>query len=285
MNLVNLFTLILNIGCFGKTLGNDSLIAMTYNIRYNNPGDNINSWPNRKEKLMHLIKKHNPDIIFFQEVLYDQLTYLKSELLEYEYVGTGRNGGKKGEFSPVFYKKNRFKWVKSETIWLNEKLKPKEKGWDASLPRIFTYAELKIQWNKKEQTILAISTHFDHKGEIARIESAKTILNFVKKYLNVKPHLPVIIGGDFNFTDQSKAYQFLEEGETVFDSFKHAKVVNGEGTGCGFNVGGKICNRIDYILYSGFFYAKSHFVDQTNDGQYYPSDHLPVIVKLGSNNP
>jgi hypothetical protein len=36
---------------------------MTYNIRYDNPGDGVNQWSNRKTKVFDLLKKYNPDII------------------------------------------------------------------------------------------------------------------------------------------------------------------------------------------------------------------------------
>ena len=35
---------------------------ITYNIRYNNPGDGINAWPLRKDKVSGLLKFHKADI-------------------------------------------------------------------------------------------------------------------------------------------------------------------------------------------------------------------------------
>ena len=71
-----------------------SLKVMTYNIRYDNPGDSVNAWPNRIEKVSSLIRKHNPDIIGVQEALHHQLQDLIRILPDYSYVGVGRDDGK-----------------------------------------------------------------------------------------------------------------------------------------------------------------------------------------------
>jgi len=44
-----------------------SLNAMTWNIRYNNPGDGVNAWPNRKDWVAEIIIRNNVDISGFQE--------------------------------------------------------------------------------------------------------------------------------------------------------------------------------------------------------------------------
>ena len=50
------------------------------------------------------------DIIGMQEVLVNQLNYLKSNLKDYDFVGVGREDGKeKGEYAPIFYRKDRFR--------------------------------------------------------------------------------------------------------------------------------------------------------------------------------
>ena len=95
--------------------------VMTYNIRYDNPGDGINRWENRKHKVTALIREYDPDIIGVQEALLHQLNDIKSELKDYEFFGVGRDDGKeKGEYSAVFYRKKRFKVLKQETFWLSK---------------------------------------------------------------------------------------------------------------------------------------------------------------------
>ena len=86
----------------------------TFNIRYDNPGDSLNNWQYRKDNVAQFIKSQDIDIVGMQEVLHNQLEDLKSRLPEYAEVGVGREDGKtKGEYSPLFYKKDRFEVLDS----------------------------------------------------------------------------------------------------------------------------------------------------------------------------
>jgi len=52
------------------------------------------------------------------------------------------------------------------------------------------------------------------------------------------------------------------------------------GTFCGFKVNGIECRPIDYIFHSLQWKASAYKVISDNDGTYYPSDHLPVMLTL-----
>ena len=62
----------------------------TFNIRYDNPYDSLNSWTYRKDTVANFIKAQNLDIVGMQEVLHHQLEDLKARLPEYAEVGVGR---------------------------------------------------------------------------------------------------------------------------------------------------------------------------------------------------
>ena len=51
---------------------------MTFNIRYDNPGDGANRWSERKEAATDLLKAQRPDVVGLQEALPGQLTDLKA---------------------------------------------------------------------------------------------------------------------------------------------------------------------------------------------------------------
>src|SRR5688572_5247336 len=70
------------------------LRVMSFNIRYNNPGDGINAWPNRKAWVANLIRFHDADVVGVQEALSGMLVDLDSLLPEYARVGVGRKDGK-----------------------------------------------------------------------------------------------------------------------------------------------------------------------------------------------
>src|SRR5690606_25677259 len=111
----------------------------SYNIRNDNRGDekNGNGWKQRAPVVCQLIQFHDFDIFGSQEVLKGQLDDMLNALSEYDYIGVGRDNGKdKGEFSPIFYKRNKFNLQDFGTFWLSEKTDYPNKGWDAALPRI-----------------------------------------------------------------------------------------------------------------------------------------------------
>jgi endonuclease/exonuclease/phosphatase family metal-dependent hydrolase len=67
--------------------------VMTFNIRYDNPADSINSWDNRKELVISALFSASPDVFGMQEVLKSQLGYLLQNLPGYRFAGVGREDG------------------------------------------------------------------------------------------------------------------------------------------------------------------------------------------------
>ena len=100
---------------------NNDLKVLSYNIRYNNPNDGVNHWENRKQTIANFINEENPDFAGLQEVTHSQLEFLLSNLIDYDYVGVGRDDGKqKGEYSPIFFDSNKFSFLEGDTFWLSE---------------------------------------------------------------------------------------------------------------------------------------------------------------------
>ena len=69
------------------------LRVVSYNIRYDNPKDGLNSWPHRKDTLCQLTAELDADVLGFQEVLHHQLQTLKETLPNHLCFGVGRNDG------------------------------------------------------------------------------------------------------------------------------------------------------------------------------------------------
>ena len=175
----------------------NELTVISYNIRYDNPNDGENQWKYRKERVANYIKEIRPDIIGMQEVLDPQLVFLDVSLTEFSFVGVGREDGKtKGEYSPILYNSNSLSLLQTDTFWLSETPTVISVGWDAALERICTYAQ--FEHKETGQKFWVFNTHFDHIGELARIQSAK-LINQKVKMLNMN-NSPVVITGDFNLT-------------------------------------------------------------------------------------
>lgn len=255
-----------------------TLKVMTYNIRLNTTSDGVNSWPNRKEKVTQLIKKVSPDAFGVQEALHDQMQDMLAALPDYAYVGVGRDDGKeKGEYTAIFYKKSRLKVLNSESFWLSETPDvPGSKGWDAAITRMATQAKFEDIGSKKQ--LLFSTTHFDHIGVEARKKSAEMLATRLSG-ATAKPSIPTIFCGDLNVKPTDEAYATI--GTKSNGILKDARPEgNLQGTFCGFEKGKMECIIIDYIFHTRDIQIENFEVIQENDGQYYPSDHLPVVATI-----
>ncbi len=253
------------------------LAVMSFNIRYDNPSDGENAWPHRVTWVAQEMAKG--DIIGVQEGLSHQVEQLASELSEYEWVGVGRDDGKRaGEFTPIFFKTSMFELLETSMFWLSEDSdQPGSKGWDAALPRIATTAHLIDK--RTEMEFLIINTHFDHRGQHARLHSAELLSESVKEL-----EIPVLLLGDLNVTPDSEAYHTLVESEILRDSRITAVTspLGPEGTFSGFTKQGNLdeAPRIDYIFASDHFKVRTYEAVVSEKNGRYVSDHLPVKVEV-----
>jgi len=245
---------------------------MTYNLRYDNPGDGENQWSLRKEYLKDQIRFYEPDIFGIQEGVYHQVQYLDNQLTTYTYVGVGRDDGKtKGEFSALYFKKD---WELQEqgTFWLSETPDKVSVGWDASMERVCTFAKLK----RDDITIWVFNTHFDHIGMEARKNSVTLILDKIKQYAKNEK---IILMGDLNLEPETEPIQMLKT--FLNDSHDIADVRFGPtGTFNGFDFLKPVTRRIDYIFVHKDLIVKKHGILSDLKDMKYPSDHLPVIATI-----
>jgi endonuclease/exonuclease/phosphatase family metal-dependent hydrolase len=256
----------------------EPLTVMTWNIRYNNPGDGINAWPNRKNKVVSFIREVHPKILGMQEVLNGQLEDLAGGLPEYAWFGVGRDNGRtEGEYVPVFYQKDRFRFLTGDHFWLSDSPHtPGKLGWDAACTRMVTWLELYD--NFLRDTLFVFNTHFDHMGVVAREMSADMLVHATDSLAG--DHL-TIITGDFNSETRDAPYKII-----TGDEFRDSRLVSQtdpagpEYTFTGFDVKGKPGERIDYIYLRNAPPVENYVVRDDNDGKNYLSDHLPVIVQF-----
>ena len=260
----------------------DSLLAQkhiiaTYNIRYDNPGDEGNLWKDRLPHVVSLIQFHKIGLFGTQEGLSHQIKQL-SEGLAYEHLGVGRDdGAEKGEFTAILFDPKLYKVEDSGTFWLSPTPEKPSKGWDAALNRICTWAKFKDQKGKK---FYVFNVHYDHVGQQAREESSKLVMDKVKE---VNPqNLPAVLMGDFNVTPDNAAYATI----TANPSWKDARLISTipaygpKGTFSAFNWDRMPEGIIDHIFVQGKINVIRHGILTDNYGKKYPSDHFPILVEL-----
>lgn len=250
----------------------EDLRAISYNIRYDNPEDGIHNWHLRKDRMQQFLTSENPDVFGIQEGMIQQVQYLDSALVDYSYVGVGRNDGMtEGEYTAIFYDTTKMSLVASGTFWLSQTPEKPSKGWDAALPRICTYA----RFLRNGKSLLVLNTHFDHRGEKARIESAKLIVEKIAE-LNDAGH-PIILMGDFNLTPESHGIQWIA---TQLEDYGDQLNPDPQGTWCSFEAGGVLDRRIDYIFTKNLSVSSYRHLVPQRLGGHHLSDHLPVLAEV-----
>jgi len=251
---------------------------ITFNIRYNTPNDGINAWPNRIDMVSGLLKFHEPDIFGFQEALIGQIEDIQNTLPDYEWFGVGRDDGKKeGEFSPIFFNKTKFILLKKGNFWLSENCEKPGLGWDAACNRIVSWGKFQSKVTGKQ--FLVFNTHFDHRGNEARKNSAFLIRDKIKE-ISGNQGLPVILTGDFNLYPESEPIglikTFMEDSREVTETPPYGPV----GTFTSFDWNAPMEKRIDYIFVQGGIKVLKYAVLTDSKEQRFPSDHLPVFAKV-----
>jgi endonuclease/exonuclease/phosphatase family metal-dependent hydrolase len=152
-----------------------------------------------------MLADRRPDVIGVQEARKEQIDDLVARVEGYAWVGVGR-GGIVDEYCPIFYERRRFDLREHGTFWLSEQPETPSTGWDGAFPRIATWAKLRDKRTGRE--FLMLNTHFDHKGEQARVESARLI---IRRVTQLADGAPIILTADLNARPDSDVYRIMTD--------------------------------------------------------------------------
>ncbi len=278
----------------------ETIRVLTYNIRYDNPGDKEDRWDNRKETVVQTIL--NADIAGLQEVLAGQQDYIQSQTPGWRWLGVARDDGlRRGEMSSIGWREEKLVAVEQGTFWLSPSpFQIGRAGWDAALPRIASWVRLvprsAIQSGARRPeadesksgpaTLLLINTHFDHRGEEARRQSAALIRKWIAER---RGDSQVLLIGDLNARVGSPPLDELLQSDlsefpALIDARDQSEIADSgpNSTWNGFKdivVG----NRIDHILFQGDRIRIKDYQTldpRTPHGNRFASDHLPVMAEI-----
>lgn len=251
------------------------LKIMSYNILCYGP-DNMD-WTIRHPMVTDLIRREQPDSFGVQEAHFDWMQTLSASLPEYDYVGVGREDGKnEGEFSAVFYLKNKFTVVDSGTFWLSETPDVAgSKGWDGACHRVCSWAKLKEK--ESGEIYVHMNTHLDHRGDEARTKGLQLLLDFAKDISE-----KIVLTGDFNFFEGCDLYKQMTSGRLVDSKFVAADTMDS----VTYNAFYPLLNDkddpavIDFINVSDDIKVNKYRVLTDRPDGKFPSDHYPVMAEI-----
>ncbi|MBN2511516.1 MAG: endonuclease/exonuclease/phosphatase family protein [Sedimentisphaerales bacterium] len=267
----------------GHKADDPNVLVMTFNIRYGSANDGDNHWQLRREALFTQIKQISPDVLGLQEALDFQIREILKAVPGYDFVGVGRDDGKKaGEYSPILYRKDRFKVADSGTFWFsNSPWVVGSMHWGNKLPRICTWARL-IE-KKTGKGLYAYNLHIDHQSAPSRVKSTELLSRKVAAREHAEPF---VVTGDFNAAPDSPEILYLlglSDRKTPLPMMDVLAAANPEqaklGTSHGFR-GNTDGARIDYILMApGTVIIDAQIHNQPVEG-HLTSDHYAVTARL-----
>lgn len=274
-----LFALPFLLACASEPRDVDSdappLRVMTFNVRYGTADDGENRWENRREFALDVVEEFAPHVLAVQEALDFQLAELVARMPRLRVIGQHREGGAKGEFSGLLVDETRVEVEEWGELWLSPTPNVvASKGWDAALPRMAVWARVRDRESSRE--LVAIGTHFDHRGERARLESAKLLAREAHERWG---EIPVVLMGDFNAGEASPPCVALREAGFV-DTFR---VAHPDATEVGtFSAFRGVTNgeKIDYVFARGDLRVLSAEILRPRRSRRCPSDHDPVVATL-----
>jgi endonuclease/exonuclease/phosphatase family metal-dependent hydrolase len=272
------------------------LRVMSFNIRYSygKPHEDTseNDWTDpqhpRRERAARVIRENLPDILGVQEARHLQIEDLQAALPEFDFYGIGRDDGQtEGEYSGIYYLKERFKQLDAGSFWLsNTPEKPGTTFYTArdAVPRIASW--LRLVDNKSGREIFVLNMHWDHISVPAREKSARLVR---ARLVDLAEGLPAIVMGDLNAPEDSTAVTELvgangAAGRQLLDSFRalHHERTKEESTFSAWN-GRTAGSRIDFILHTDEFTPTAASIVRTSYDGRWPSDHYPVTATLRLN--
>ena len=246
--------------------------VVQFNLRCTGFGDTSVAY--RAPLMTAMLQSLGADSMGFQEANMRWMTYLEDHLTDYAYVGVARDDGKVlGEFSPIFYLKDKYDAVESGTFWLSKT--PEKAGsrdWGSACNRICTWAVLE---NKETGArYVHFNTHLDHISGEARKHQMAVLLEKVKEFVGV---YPVVLTGDLNDLEDSDMYR--EAAALLTDARRTAPVTDTQDTF--HNYGGIVpMGLLDYVFVSEEVAPLVfHVIDDKINGKYL-SDHYGVYVDL-----
>ena len=254
----------------------DPITVMSFNIRYGTAKDGENEWTLRRTMLFDLVREQDADLIGLQEALAFQIDEIAAAVPGYATIGVGRDdGGARGEFAAILFRKSRFRVAEAGTFWLSDTpAVPGSKTWGNNITRICTWARL---IDRDGRGFFHYNVHLDHQSQPSRERSTQLL----RERVNARSFGadPVVVTGDLNVGEKNPALATLLG--PLVDTFRVVRPQETTvGTFTGFKFGNVEGDKIDYILTQPGTEVMHADIVRFSREKRYPSDHFPVIARV-----
>ena len=252
------------------------LLIATYNLRVAVDAP-PNAWPQRRPLLQALLDRYRPDLFGTQEGLYSQIKDIAADQPACDWIGLGRDGGSRGEFMAIFYRRDRFEPLEYDHFWLSDTpYVIASSTWGNGVRRMVTWAKFRDRATGRE--FYFWNTHLDHEVQFAREKSAELIRQRIGL---LPPGAPLFLVGDFNaVAGENRAYEMLTQGAGLTDTWfaAHERRNEDANSFTGFGPLLREGKRIDWILARGAMDVRAAEAVTFQQGGRWPSDHLPIMT-------
>lgn len=257
----------------------DTLLVASYNTAA--PWGNLfdGTYTTRRAYLFaRQINSCLPDVLGVQELNSDWAEKMESLLPQYAFYGVKRGGDdkeKNSEINGIYYLKDKFQLLESNTFWISLTPETESKFEGAGCNRICSYAVLK---NKETGFIFAhLNTHLDNVSLEAQNLGGNLIVEKAEELKSEYKNLSVVITGDFNQYADGVAVQTITE-----NGFVNACDISGNKNTLTYHGWGEFdfSGPIDFIFADSTVEIKNYKVHEEKFDNSYVSDHFMITAEI-----
>ncbi len=227
------------------------------------------------------INEYLPDTLGVQEINSKWVARMETLLPQYEFYGVKRGGDGSedtSEMSGIFYLKEKYELIESNTFWISETPETESHFDGAGCNRICSYVVLKNKNSGNE--FVHFNTHLDNVSEDAQNLGGKLISEYATKICEKYGDIPVVITGDFNQYSDGLGCKALEEKDflNVGKSFEKDNLLT-------WNDWSRETDGrpIDFIFINDKLSANNYDVIHYESARQQTSDHYMIISELQFN--
>ncbi len=236
----------------------------------------------RQPRVLSLIETYKPDSLGVQECSKAWREYFSESL---DNIGYKRIGATKNQKIGIIYNAATVKPIANGSFWLTEK--------PESLKLTVEWAEGKTDLIERlgmfvvfehiatGQRYIHFNTHLEtQKNNIIQTKQTEVLLQYIDKIREKYDNIPVVVTGDFNYTNKSSAYKTLMS-TVLCDTKEVSTTSSGNGSFNKFIGPDHHSDPIDQILATreGWMYHNYKVLYDRFNGNYV-SDHYAVIADI-----